>query len=169
MATKHGKKRSRGRFAAVRFQSALGLGALAASDFIAGTATPNFGNEAYLISADVTWAITGNTAGEGPIHVGLAHGDYTPAEIEEWLEATASIDPNDKIAQERNRRKCRFVGSFSGNLEEVLSDGKPIRTPLRFKVTDGGFLVLFGYNASGAILTTGANIVLYGTLYLKWQ
>ncbi len=117
----------------------------------------------WLLSADLVWALQGLTADEGPISVGLAHGDYSATEIEEFIEASASWDAGDKVAQEQRKRKIRVVGIFSGNeTEEVLNNGMPIKTKLGFAIEEGETLATWAYNQSGATLTTGAALRLNG-------
>ncbi len=117
----------------------------------------------FLISADLVWGLRGITPGEGPIVVGLAHSDYSAAEIEEALEAITSWDEGDKVAQERRRRKVRTVGMFSGETAtQVLNDGKPIKTKLGFAIAEGDTLAVWGWNKSGATLTTGQIITAQG-------
>lgn len=122
----------------------------------------------WLISADCTWSIRNLTAGQGPIHVGFAHGDYSTTEIAEWFVNSGSWSQGDRIAQEQARRKCRLVGTFSGvSTEEVLNDGKPVRTRLNFSLEDGQSLAIFAINASGAALTTGSLVYATGKVYCR--
>ncbi len=166
------KKSRRSRnFAAIRIDETLLVGALAAEDLISSTMV-TFGNEAYLISADLTWAWSGQQSNsQGPIVVGVAHGDYSATEIEEWIEAIGSADPNDKIAQEQSRRLCRMAGTLPGNLDfvSVLNDGNVTRLKLKFKVQDAGTLQAFAYNTGSATITTGSALVITGKLFLNWQ
>ncbi len=122
-------------------------------------------NSFRAISLRLTWAMLGHTAGEGPIHVGVAHSDYTATEIEEWFEQTASIDQGNKIANEQSDRLCRMVGTFSGvSTDEVLNDGKPIHTKLNWNVREGQTINTWAFNDSGGPLTTGCVITPMGWL-----
>ncbi len=110
-----------------------------------------------------------HTGSEGPIIVGIAHGDYTVAEVQENLGLTGMEDPNDMVAKEQGYRKVRSAGDFSGlNTDEVLNDGKPIRTTGKFMITTGGTLQFWAWNRSGATLTTGSAISIAGKLYGRW-
>ncbi len=167
---KHGRRRSR-RFAAVRVNETLLVGSLASLDLISSTMI-TMGNEAYLISADLTWSWNGITSGaEGPLYVGLAHGDYSATEIEEWIEAVTSADPNDKIAQERSRRLCRAAGVIAATaaLAGVMDDGRVVRTKMKFKVQDAGTLQAWAYNLGAGGITTGSALQIFGQVYLNWQ
>ncbi len=128
----------------------------------------NFVEDFYAISADLLWGIREQTPGEGPVAVGLCHGDYSTAEVKECLTANL-LDPDDKIDQEHSRRLVRKSGIFPGLLsEETLALGQMIRTKLRFMIRDGKSLKFYGYNKSGAALTTGTIIEVIGTLYGRW-
>ncbi len=92
----------------------------------------------YALWAKGVWTLQSNTAGDGPLMVGLAHGDYTAAEIEESIEATGSWDQSNRIAQEQARRKVRRVGTFDGLLgSEKLAQGEEIFRKLGFMIEDG--------------------------------
>ncbi len=122
----------------------------------------------YFHRIDATWSIRDLTPGEGPIEVGLNHGDYTNAEILEALDANL-FDPTDLVAAEQAGRKVRRVGKFSGALEaEVLNDGKPIRRAIRFKIGSTKEMEMFAVNRSGANLTTGAILDVEGVVIGKW-
>ncbi len=102
-----------------------------------------------------TWAMEAMTAGDGPLEVGVAHGDYTLAEIEEYIENTGSWNESDKVqSREVARRLIRSVGIVSAD-EPRLNDGKPVRTKLNWLLNEGQTLDLWVYNY-GAALTTGA-------------
>ncbi len=145
----------------------LALSTLATSTLLSGSMSV-VNERTYAASAWLQWSIRGLTAGEGPIRVGLAHGDYSDAEIEAVLEATDSWNEGNLVAQEVARRKVREVGVFSGeSTDEVLNDGKPIKTALRWILLQGQTLKVWAYNASGATLTTGAVVGAAGHVWLQ--
>ncbi len=120
-------------------------------------------------SIKVQWSLANLTAGEGPIQVGVAHGDYSLAEIEEFLEQDAPTGPNSLVEREVAGRLIRRVGVFSGvAAEEVLNDGKPIRTRLNWLIADGQRINSWVYNNSGASLTTGALVRTFGECNGFW-
>ncbi len=122
----------------------------------------------FLLSLEATWDIEGRTAGEGPLVVGVAHSDYTAAEIEEWFQATGSWDRADKIAQERQTRKIRQVGIFAGGgTLESLNDGKPVKTTLKFNVEDGSTLAQWALSLDSSQLTTGAVVHTNGKVWAR--
>ncbi len=142
----------------------LSLSTLADNDLIAGTLTNNAVDSMRVTSIDGTWTYEGATASEGPVTVGVAHGDYTAAEIEEWYEAIGSMSRSDKIAAEQAKRFCRRVGSFAAiqTGAEILNDGKPIKTKLNWLISPGLNIQAFAHNDSGAALTTGAVVHFQG-------
>ncbi len=122
----------------------------------------------YVMSVDSTWAMHDNTSDENPISVGIAHNDLSVTEISEALLAEMT-DPSDIIARERSRRPVRRVGTFSGpELNQVLNDGKNIRTKVKFVIGDGHQLAVYAVNRSNATLTTGTQIELEGVIYGRW-
>ncbi len=146
------------------------LGTLANAALISGELVPVADEEYRAISLKMVWAIKGVTAGEGPIVVGVADGDYTAAEIEEWLEATSAMARGDRLAREKADRRCRRVGVFGNEgVAESLNDGKAITTRLNWHVVEGKTIQVWGYNQSGAQLTTGANLIQNGTVRLRWS
>ncbi len=152
----------------INVDEAIALGALADNAAISVDSDP-FGREFYAISCDLYWGTDAVTAGQGPVVVGLAHNDYTDVEIAQALNLTGMEDPGDKIAQEQGRRLVRRAGQFAniaGN--EVLNDGKEVRTRLGFVITDGFSLAFWALNKSNAPLTTGGQIGIQGKIYGRW-
>ncbi len=166
---KHGKRRYTGFFVA-RCRGTLALGTLADDVVVGAVLTDTLAESAFLISVKLVWTLSNLTPGEGPIEVGVAHSDYSDAEIEAWIENTGSWDPStDKVAQEIARRKIRLVGSFAGiTAEEVLNDGKPIKTTCKWQLTTGQSLKWWAYSRAGVTnLTTGSSLKIDGPAYLR--
>ncbi len=162
-------RRSSGKFRAVPFTIELALSTLANEIVIA---TNVFGSnstrQSYIISVDAVYGMRGHTAAEGPIEVGYAHGDYSVTEIKEALEAGASFDPGNKVAQEQARRLVRSVGLFNGlATDENLQDGAKIRRTIKFAISQGFNLAFWAKNKNGAPLTTGSTIEVSGTAYMR--
>ncbi len=123
-------------------------------------------NERTLVSSVVAVYSLGNAtpvAAAGPIMVGVAHGDYSLAEIEEWIETTGSWNETDLIEQEVAGRKIRRVGVFAAPRavedEVTLNDGKPIKTKLNWILTQGQTLQLWAYNTGTAAMSTTVSVV----------
>ncbi len=165
---KHGKNR-RPIFVS-RIDVELGLGALTTDNVVAQVFSQTLDQEVWAISADVTVVVSDHTAGDGPFIVGIAHSDYSAAEIEEWLEEASSWLKSNKIGQERAKRKCRIVATFAGTqAEQIFNDGNPKRIKLGFALEDGMTLQLWAYNASTDTFTTGSLVHMHGKAYLRPQ
>ncbi len=164
-----GKKRNSKNFVAIPFSLQLALSTLGNDVVIKGD-TVTFGEDIYIMSVDASWSLTGHTAGELPILVGMAHGDLTVGEIVENLVAEVS-DPDDIIAAERARRPVRKAGKFAvgGVTDQQLADGREIRTKVKFTVGNDHALACWAMNLSGATLTTGATVDIDGTIFGRWR
>ncbi len=168
MAKRKGRRKM-GRYLRGPVDEDMALGTLASKDVVAQV----FGstvNERTLISSIVaTYSMEGFTPGDdiGPIMVGVSHGDYTAAEIEEFLEGTAGWNEGDKIALERANRKIRRIGVFedpsSANQSVTLNDGRPIKTKLNWILNQGITLDVWAYNMGAQPLaTTNPNVHVQG-------
>ncbi len=121
--------------------------------------------ERTLISSiEAVYTLTDLTPGSniGPVMVGLAHSDYTDAEIQQVVDLVGGWDEGNLISQERARRKMRVIGVFSSettNNITSLNDGKPLKTKLNWILNQGTSLRLWGYNlGTNAIATTVPDI-----------
>ncbi len=118
-----------------------------------------------LISAIMSWTLHSLTAGDGPIVVGIAHSDYTVAEIKEAIEAATAISIGLKVQQEQTNRLVRVVGVLAEG-DTSLNNGMPIKTRLNWKFPVGVNPVIFAYN-DGITLTTGAVLNANGKIWVK--
>ncbi len=166
-AKRTGSGRRRFNLRRIRVTDEQALGTLATDTALSG-ALHGANTVAFrVVSAKLTWALTNLTAGEGPITVGYAHSDYTVTEIKECMEAQASADIGNKVAQEQANRLIRIVGVFSG-ANTVLNDGRPIKTKLNWVIGSSATLNAFIYNEdTAANLTTGAFLNTQGDLWVK--
>ncbi len=119
-----------------------------------------------VVSMKTAWDLIGLTADDGPIVVGYAHSDYSDVEIEECIEASASISVGDKIAQEKANRLVRIVGTLQSAGGDELNDGKPITTKLNWLIPIGKTVDIFAYN-DGQAMTTGAVAKCTGDMWVK--
>lgn len=146
------------------------LGTLVADDVVITAIAETVEEKTWISSIIATWVNADYTPGEGPIIVGLAHSDYTAAEIEEFLENTGSWSEGNKVAQEVARRKIKIVGTFALDPTsataalnaESLNDGKAMRTKLNWLLTTGQTVDVWAWNKSGANLTTGQVVRVQG-------
>ncbi len=162
------KRASTARFQVIKFNANLALTTLGSTTVLTQVLSA-LSQDFYAVSADCRWAIRGLTAGEGPLVVGYANSDLSVTEIAEGLDASPSSE-SDIIARERTRRPVRSAGTFSGvATEEVLNNGKPIRTKLKFNLANSLEVNAWIRNESGAVLTTGAVLEMQGKIYGYWR
>ncbi len=136
---------------------------------VKGTTVGTSDRSFRLLSYNTMWGLRGQTPGEGPIVVGYAHDDYSVTEIKEALEAEATMTTANKVAGEQANRLVRKVGTFPGaDEDEVLNDGKPIRTRLNWAIPLGSNISVFAWNRSGATLTTGAVLSCQGDARVRF-
>ncbi len=109
----------------------------------------------------------------GPFQVYVAHGNYTDAEVEEFIEQATSWDLGDMVAKEIRSRRIRLIGVFE-NPKAVaetarLNDGRPITTKLNWVLAEGDTVKFGLYNSGGiAATTTVINLHVFGKANL-WQ
>lgn len=170
-ARKGRQRRSKGyrrNFVAIPFFVDLALGTLV-DNIVVKTPVLTFGEDLFAISYDVVCAIQGQTAGQGPLIVGMAHGDLSTTEIAEAIDAEVT-DPDDIIAKERARRPVRRLGVFPGlSSEEALAQGQIQRRSLRMSIGDGHSFDVWAVNRSGGNLAGGAIMSFSGTIFGRWQ
>ncbi len=145
------------------FTATSALGTTSADDVTSTALTPVMTETRRVLSLEATYALQGLTAGDGPLEYGVAHSDYTAAEIEEALEADASWDEGDKVAQEQAKRLVRQLGVFSEE-ETALNEGRLIKTRLNWLLATGDTLQFWIRNR-GINASTGAEILGQGHLH----
>ncbi len=159
---KHGKgrKRSMSGYYKGNVDESLGLGTLASNTLVSDTWDETVNEKSLLSSIVATWSLDQLTLSQGPISFGVAHSDYTDAEIEEVIENAGSWDRGNKIAREMARRQVRVIGVFEGLGETVqdvnFNDGRPIKTKLNWVLQTGDTLKMWAYNDSATALSTTA-------------
>ena len=143
----------------------LALGTLGAKTVIRTNVGDTVNERTFVSSARLSWSMDNYTkaATDGPILVGIAHGDYTAAEIEGWLENSDSWNEGNLVQQEISKRKIRLVGTFESPVDSAaasrLNDGKPITTKLGWILLQGQTISVWAYNlGSSAIGTTDPNV-----------
>ncbi len=163
------RRRRMGRYIRGEVDEEMAIGTLNAKVVIFAGFDNSVVERTFISSVVATWALKNVTpsATAGPLLVGLAHGDYTAAEIEEWIENTAGWAEANQIGQEIGKRKIRKVGIFanSGAVTEasVLNDGRPIRTKCGWILTSGQSVSAWAYNlGTGAYATTDPSVDISG-------
>ncbi len=172
MAKNHGRRRRRFNLRKVRVAQGFGVGALAALDVVSGAITDAATDPYRLVTADLAYKLVdlGAAIDDGQ-EFGLAHSDYTAAEIEECLEAQTSIDLGNKLAQEQANRLVRTVGVLTGDAiasgGKFFMDGQPVKVKLNWRMSSGDTLNLWIRNASSIIWSSGAAMTALGNLWIK--
>ncbi len=146
----------------------IGFGSLGAKTLVAVNLDETVNERTLVSSVVASYSLAELTAGAniGPIMVGIAHSDYSDAEIQAVIDQTASWNEGDKVGQEVAKRLVRRIGQFEdlGSLAPVvLNDGKPIKTKLNWILLQGQTLKLWVYNlGSGAVATTTPIVTMQG-------
>ncbi len=171
-AAKRRKRRRMGRYIKGAVNEKTVVGTLAAATLVT-TAFDESVTETALVSSIVaTYAMQGVTATDnaGPILVGIAHEDYTAAEIEEYIENTGSWDEGNKIQQEVAKRLVRRIGMFTETGQDLswmaLNGGRPIKTKLNWILTTGKGLQLWAYNTGLAAMVGSPDVLAEGHVNL---
>ncbi len=140
----------------------IDLGTLAANTLVAGDNSQTTTERTLVSSIECTYSIDKLVAAQGPIVFGVAHSDYTDAEIEAVIENTGSWNSGDKVqSREIAKRLVRQIGILvgmgdSGNLDVKFNQGRPVKTKLNWMLNTGQTLQYWAYNASDAALSTSA-------------
>ncbi len=145
--------------------STLGDETVLMVDLIAGAASLDKRIWWYSFKGFV--AISGLTAGEGPIEVGGAHSDLSVTEVGEALDAQAAVNIDDIIARERGRRPVRSWGLFAGlNTNEYLNNQSgSVKKSLKFSTGEDSEPAMWVRNHAGGVLTTGAAVSIFGKIW----
>ncbi len=165
LAAKRRSKRSMGKYIRGTIDESTSFAALAAKDVATADFDQVVVDRMLISSVKATYSLRDFTpaVNSGPILVGIAHSDYTDAEIEEFLETTDSWDEGNKVEQEVAGRLIRRIGIFQSPAlatESVtLNDGKPIRTKLNWILNQGQTLQLWVYNMGSAAVATTTPVV----------
>ncbi len=146
----------------------LALGTLAANTLISGI-TDLVSERTLLSSVVASYSLGGATPldNAGPVLVGLAHSDYTDAEIEAWVELQTGWAEGDLASREVANRKIRRIGIFdepaTAGLSVALNEGRVIKTKLNWILNSGQGLRLWAYNTgTAAFATTDPNVHMQG-------
>ncbi len=99
--SRHGKGRkvNWNKFRSGTLEIDLAMTTLAAKSLVVAT-SENVADTARISSVEAVYGINGWTAGTnvGPFLFGVAHSDYSAAEIEAFIESAGSWDIGDKLA-----------------------------------------------------------------------
>ncbi len=130
------------------------------------------------MSSTIHGGLNGGTSGDPHILWGVMAGDFTLAELEEFLELDGPLTPNDKIAMERASRG-RFIRSL-GTLDPTPGSGKSsialdnvslkgLKFSEEGEAGQGGW-DWWVYNISDTTpMTTGGEIVFQARNFVEWN
>ncbi len=157
----------------VRVASSLSVGALASLDLISADLTAAVSDPIRVVSVDCSYSIVDLAAfiDDGQ-EFGLAHSDYSDTEIEECIEAFASIDLGNKVAQEQANRLVRTVGFFQGGGASTdssmsFNNGMPYKVKLNWRLSTGDSIRIWVRNGSDTVYTTGTGLLVVGNAWVK--
>ncbi len=159
---KHGRRgRKFRRYVRGNVNELLNISTLAAGTTLSTDFDSNVVESMWASSMVASWSISNwtNIADCGPLLVGVAHSDYTAAEIQQFIDSTGSWDVGDLISQEIGKRKIRIVGTLVKTGADALDmdnlqDGKMIKTKLGFMIEDDDTLQLWAHNVGSAAFAT---------------
>lgn len=145
------------------------LGTLAPADVLVQAVQDVVTERARVTSIVCSYSLSDftPTANAGPLIQGVAHSDYSDAEIEEWIELNTGWDIGDRVSQEISKRLIRRIGTFPSPVtagdDTVLQNGRQIKTKLNWMLETGQNLKFWTYNTgSAALATTDPNVSVAG-------
>ncbi len=167
MLAKRKGRRNR-RYLRGNVESSQALGTLASNTLVAAAIGSTVEERTLISSIVLAWALKDLTevVSDGPVIVGVAHSDYTAAEIEEVIENTGGWSEGNLVAQEVAKRRVRIVGIFEelggDTTTATLQEGKMIKTKLNWILTTGQTIDIWAYNAGASGLTGTAQLHVFG-------
>lgn len=157
-----------GRYVRGNIAENIALGTLAANTLLLG-ATDTVNERSRISSIVCTYSLAGMTPTEnaGPILIGVAHSDYTLAEVEAWVELQSGWDEGNLASREISARYIRRIGQFdvppAANQSVALNEGRQIKTKLNWVLLQAQGLNFFCYNTgTAAVATTDPNVHVQG-------
>ncbi len=153
------KGRGMGRYIKGNIDLDFALGTLAPQDVVVAAIADAVVSRSIITSIECTYSLSGYTVVDnaGPIQVGVAHFDYSDAEIEEWIELVTGWDEGNLQSREVANRRIRSIGSIpmvTSLAASPLNDGRPIKTKLNWVVNPAQGLKFWAYNQGSAALAT---------------
>ena len=154
------RRRKMGRYLRGNIDLNYALGTLAGSDVLVQAVQDTVEERSYVSSVKCTYALNSFTVGDGigPLIQGVAHSDYSDAEIEEWIELTTGWAEGDLVSREIATRKIRRIGTFPRQADNIgtmaLNGGRMITTKLGWILTTGQNVKFWTYNTGANPLAT---------------
>ncbi len=153
------RRKPRGRYIKGNVDENLSLGTLASGVLVSDTWDETVGERTLISSIDVSWSMDLLTAPQGPFVFGVAHSDYSDAEIQEVLDESGSWNEGNLVSREHGKRLVRKIGVMSseqlaGTVDVLFMDGKKIKTKLNWILTTGDTLKMWILNRSATAVAT---------------
>ncbi len=137
------------------------LGTLATKTLISDRWDESPEDRVLLSSVVLSWTLDQLTNPQGPILFGVAHSDYTDAEVEAVIENAGSWAEGSKIEQEISKRLVRIIGTMvstgesqSGPVDIQFNEGRKLKTKLNWVINQADGLRMWAYNLSATPLAT---------------
>ncbi len=158
------RRRTIGKYLKGNIDENFSLGTLASATLVSNTFDESVTEKSLISSIVVTWSVDQLTSPQGPILFGVAHSDYTDAEIEEVIENAGSWNQGGKIEQERAKRLVRVIGTMvsselAGTVDVDFNSGRPMKTKLNWSLQTGQTLKIWAYNKSDSALVVTVPII----------
>ena len=159
------RRRSMGNYLKGNVDEILSLGTLASVTLISSDFDEAVTEKTLVTSLVASFSLDNLTSPQGPILFGVAHSDYTDAEIEAVIESTGSWAVGDLVqSKEVAKRLVRIIGQFASNepaatVDVSWNNGRPVKTKLNWMLNTGQTLNLWAYNKSASALSTTVPIV----------
>ncbi len=175
MAKARSKRRSMKGYIKGNVNEVLDLGTLAANTVVSTNFDESPQERALISSIVATYSLDLLTPGQGPIAFGVAHSDYTAAEIQAVFDSTGTWDTGDKISQEISKRLIRQIGVFVSDaggtaVQDVkFNQGRPVKTKLNWMLNTNETLQLWAFNTSASALATTAPVIRVDGHANLWQ
>ncbi len=159
------KKTNWNKFRSGTIEIDLAMTTLAAKSLVVAT-TEAVIDTARISSVKCVYGLSGFTEAEGvgPFLFGVAHADYSAAEIEAYIESAGSWDIGDKIAQEIRSRRVRIIGQLGRPLSDpFFNNGRVHKQKLNWTLAEGDGLDFWIYNMGDSpVATTVPQFVVFG-------
>lgn len=167
MARNGRRRKNFGKYMKGQVHEELALGTLNGDTLIAQVMSDNVTERTRISSLVATYSLEAVTVSvnDGPIMVGIAHSDYSDAEIEAWIENANSWSQADLISREVSQRRIRRIGIFrlpvgmAAGVSWSLNSGRPVKTKLNWMLMENQSLKLWAFNLGSSALATTNPVV----------
>ncbi len=160
LAKRRSTKRFPGGYIKGKMDISLALTTLGANTLVSQDVADTVEAVTWVSSIKVTASLSNVTpvVNAGPVLFGVAHSDYTDAEIEAWIEQATNWNLSDLTSQEVGKRKIRQIGIISAadavGETSNFNQGRSTRTKVGWELGIGTTLNVWAYNTGIAAFST---------------